>query len=54
MALVDAGKISLDDPASQYLPYFTGKKAEITIRQMFSHTHGLARGTLGIICTIRP
>jgi CubicO group peptidase (beta-lactamase class C family) len=44
MALVDAGKISLDDPASKYLPYFPGKKAEITIRQMFSHTHGLARG----------
>ncbi len=44
MALVDAGKISLDDPASKYLPYFTGKKAGITIRQMFSHTHGLARG----------
>jgi predicted dienelactone hydrolase/CubicO group peptidase (beta-lactamase class C family) len=41
MALVDAGKISLDDPASKYLPYFTGKKAGITIRQMFSHTHGL-------------
>ena len=44
MALVDAGKISLDDPASKYFPYFTGKKAGITIRQMFSHTHGLARG----------
>ncbi len=42
MALVDAGKISLDDTASQYLPYFTGVKAGITIRQMFSHTHGLA------------
>jgi len=41
MALVDAGKISLDDPASKYLPYFTGKKAGITVRQMFSHTHGL-------------
>lgn len=41
MALVDAGKISLDDRASQYLPYFTDKKAGITIRQMFSHTHGL-------------
>ncbi|MCU0980913.1 MAG: serine hydrolase, partial [Pirellulaceae bacterium] len=41
MALVDAGKISLDDPASKYLPYFTGQKAGITIRQMFSHTHGL-------------
>jgi len=41
MALVDAGKISLDDPASKHLPYFTGKKAGITIRQMFTHTHGL-------------
>jgi CubicO group peptidase (beta-lactamase class C family)/predicted dienelactone hydrolase len=41
MALVDAGIISLDDPASKYLPYFTGKKAGITVRQMFSHTHGL-------------
>ena len=40
-ALVDAGRISLDDPASEYLPYFTGKKAGITIRQMFSHTHCL-------------
>ena len=41
MALVDAGKISLDDPASKYLPYFTDEKAGITIRQMFSHTHGM-------------
>ena len=44
MALVDAGKISLNDPVSKYLPYFTGKKAGITIRQLFTHTHGLARG----------
>ena len=41
MALVDAGKISLDDKASKYLPYFTGKKAGMTVRQMFSHTTGL-------------
>ena len=39
MALVDEGKFSLDDKASKYLPYFTGKKAGITIRQMFTHTH---------------
>ena len=44
MALVDAGKINLNDPVSKYLPYFTGKKAGITIRQLFTHTHGLARG----------
>ena len=42
MALVDAGKISLEDKASRYLSYFTGKKGGITIRQMFSHTHGIA------------
>jgi CubicO group peptidase (beta-lactamase class C family)/predicted dienelactone hydrolase len=42
MALVDEGKISLDDKASKFLPEFTGKKGEITIRQMFSHTHGFA------------
>lgn len=41
MALVDQGKISLDDPAAKYLPNFTGDKANITIRQMFSHTSGL-------------
>lgn len=41
MTLVDDGKLSLDDPVSKYLPKFTGKKGEITIRQLFSHTSGL-------------
>jgi CubicO group peptidase (beta-lactamase class C family) len=41
MALVDEGKIRLDDKASLYLSSFTGDKADITIRQMFSHTSGL-------------
>jgi CubicO group peptidase (beta-lactamase class C family) len=45
MALVDEGKISLDDPAAKYLPNFTGDKANITIRQMFSHTSGLPGDT---------
>ncbi|HUT93042.1 MAG TPA: serine hydrolase [Thermoguttaceae bacterium] len=40
MALVDQGTIRLDDKASKYLAEFTGKKGDITIRQMFSHTHG--------------
>jgi CubicO group peptidase (beta-lactamase class C family) len=40
MSLVDEGKLSLDDTASKFLPKFTGKKGGITIRQMFSHTHG--------------
>ena len=42
MALVDDGKIGLHDKASKYLPKFKGEKAGITIRQMFSHTHGFA------------
>lgn len=40
MTLVDEGKLSLNDPASKYLPYLTGTKATITLRQMFSHSSG--------------
>ncbi len=40
MSLVDSGTLSLDDRASKYLPYMTGEKATITIRQMMSHTAG--------------
>jgi CubicO group peptidase (beta-lactamase class C family) len=42
MSLVDSGILSLDDRASKYLPYLTGDKASITIRQLMSHTSGLA------------
>lgn len=41
MTLVDEGRLSLDDPVSKYSPKFTGKKGEITIRQLLSHTSGL-------------
>ena len=41
MSLVDEGKISLDDPVFKYLPEFSNEKANITIRQLFSHTSGL-------------
>lgn len=41
MTLVDSGKIELDAPVSVYLPNFTGDMADMTIRQMFSHTSGL-------------
>jgi CubicO group peptidase (beta-lactamase class C family) len=40
MSLVDDGILSLDDRASKYLPYMTGEKAEITIRQLMAHTAG--------------
>lgn len=42
MTQVDAGRISLDDPVSKHLPYFTGVNGTMTIRQMFSHTAGYA------------
>ncbi len=44
MALVDEGKLSLNDTYSKYLPEYTGKKGQITIRQGFSHTHGFPEG----------
>jgi CubicO group peptidase (beta-lactamase class C family) len=41
MTLVDQGMLALDDPVSKYLPEFTGEKASITIRQLWSHDSGL-------------
>jgi CubicO group peptidase (beta-lactamase class C family) len=40
MSLADDGLLSLDDRASKYLPYLTGDKASITVRQLMSHTAG--------------
>jgi D-alanyl-D-alanine-carboxypeptidase/D-alanyl-D-alanine-endopeptidase len=41
LALVDEGKLRLDDSVSRYLPYFKGDKRGITVRQLLSHTSGL-------------
>lgn len=41
MALRDENKLSLDDSISRYLPEFSGDKAGITIRHLFSHISGL-------------
>jgi D-alanyl-D-alanine carboxypeptidase len=41
MQLRDAGKLRLDDPVSQYLPWFRIKP--ITIRHLITHTSGLPR-----------
>lgn len=43
MAVVDEGKLSLDQPISKYLPKFAGKTGTITLRQLLSHTSGLPR-----------
>lgn len=41
LALVDEGKIRLDDRASRYVTLLTGDKTTITIRQLLSHTSGI-------------
>jgi CubicO group peptidase (beta-lactamase class C family) len=46
LALVDQGKLSLDDPATKWLPDFRPKLASgaaptITVRQLLTHTSGL-------------
>lgn len=43
MTLVDEGRVSLDDPVSKYLPEFTGATGAATIRQLLSHTSGIAQ-----------
>lgn len=44
MQLVEAGKINLDSPVVQYLPYFRladDRYQTITVRQMVTHTSGM-------------
>lgn len=38
----EQGRLSLDDPISDYLPDYTGEGRRITIRQLLSHTSGLS------------
>jgi CubicO group peptidase (beta-lactamase class C family) len=41
MSFVDAGRLTLDDPVSHYLPGFQGAKASVTVRELLAHTSGL-------------
>lgn len=42
MLLIQDGKIALEEPASKYIPEFTGDgKEKITIRQLMTHVSGL-------------
>ncbi len=42
MMLVDAGEVSLDDPAQRYLPEFRGgARDQIKVRHLLSHTSGM-------------
>ena len=40
LTLVDAGKVSLDDPLSKYLPNYPGVDS-ITVAQLLNHTSGI-------------
>lgn len=47
LRMLDAGLLSLDDPVTKYLPYFTpkapdGVTPEISLRQLLTHTSGLS------------
>lgn len=46
LALVEQGKLGLDEPVTKYVPEFApvwkGKPAPITIRQLLTHTSGLS------------
>ena len=47
LALMEEGRLSLDDTVAQWLPYFTpalpdGRRPDITIRQLMTHTSGLS------------
>ena len=49
LALVDEGKLALDDPVTKYLPFFRPKLADgrvpvITVRHLLTHTAGLNYG----------
>jgi CubicO group peptidase (beta-lactamase class C family) len=44
MQLVEAGKVNLDDPVVNYLPYFKiddDRYRQITVKQMLTHTSGM-------------
>jgi len=41
MLLVEAGRLDLDDPIHQYLPYLPGEWLGVTMRQLLNHTSGI-------------
>lgn len=49
MALVDDGRMDLDDPVRTYLPEFSGgDKDAVTLRHLLSHTGGLRAGVVEV------
>jgi CubicO group peptidase (beta-lactamase class C family) len=58
LMLQDEGKLSVDDPVSKYLPELAdlktadGKVAPVTLRQMLSHTSGMAEAQKNSVKTL--
>lgn len=55
MALVDEGRMQLDDPVRRWVPEFQGgDKDRVTIRQLLSHTGGVRAGASDIRADAPP
>jgi serine-type D-Ala-D-Ala carboxypeptidase len=49
MALVEDGRMRLDDPVQRYVPGFSGEgKERVTVRHLLTHTGGVRAGASGI------
>ena len=59
MMLQEEGKLSIDDPVSKYIPEFaglktpSGKPANLTLRQLLTHTSGLAEAPRDVLFKVR-
>jgi uncharacterized protein YbbC (DUF1343 family)/CubicO group peptidase (beta-lactamase class C family) len=42
MLLVERGKVDLNAPVSKYIPEYTGEMGKITVRELMTHTSGMA------------
>ncbi|HEX5138044.1 MAG TPA: serine hydrolase domain-containing protein [Planctomycetota bacterium] len=47
MKLVEAGKLSLDDPIAKHLPGVPEARGDITVRHLLAHTSGMPRSATG-------
>ncbi|MDQ2741448.1 MAG: beta-lactamase family protein, partial [Chloroflexota bacterium] len=43
MQLKEQGKLRLDDPLGEYIPWLRGPLAEVTVRQVLNHAGGITR-----------
>lgn len=46
MMMQDAGKLSIEDPVSKYIPEFAAGMPKVTLRHMLTHTSGMGEATV--------